>query len=356
MEKLLTLIIPTYNMEKYLDHCLTSLIIDDKDLLAQLEVLVVIDGAKDKSSEIAHRYQDALPKTFRVIDKENGNYGSCVNRGLKEASGKYIKVLDADDSFDTKVFQSYLNLLKKTDVDMILTPFYYVNEGGKRTNYVTYSLPESDALTFEQVTPALLKQSIQMHAVTYKTSCVRSINYVQTEGISYTDQEWVFTPLSAVSIIAFFNKPIYLYLWGRAGQTMDENVIKKSLSHNIACARKILTDYTSFPKFEPAKQKIIDYKTRQTLEGPYHSFLIRFPDLDRKDLKDYEDFLTKLNPNLLEQTNSFALRGSSYRYIQEWHKNKNVKIPKFTKKKAEFITKIFGKLKRLYQRTLSHLT
>ena len=97
MEKLLTIIIPTYNMEKYLDKCLSSLIVDDKELMTQLEVLVVIDGAKDRSSEIAHTYQDKYPDTYVVIDKENGNYGSCINRGLKEASGKYVKVLDADD-------------------------------------------------------------------------------------------------------------------------------------------------------------------------------------------------------------------------------------------------------------------
>ena len=79
-------------MEKYLDKCLTSLIFDDKGLMAQLEVLVVIDGAKDRSSEIAHKYQDKYPNTFVVIDKKNGNYGSCINRGLKEAKGTYIKL------------------------------------------------------------------------------------------------------------------------------------------------------------------------------------------------------------------------------------------------------------------------
>lgn len=97
MENILSIIIPTYNMEKYLDKCLASLIIEDKELMRQLEVLVVIDGAKDRSSEIAHTYQNRFADTFRVIDKENGNYGSCINRGLKEATGRYVKVLDADD-------------------------------------------------------------------------------------------------------------------------------------------------------------------------------------------------------------------------------------------------------------------
>ena len=63
-------------MEKYLDKCLTSLIIADTVLFEQLEVLVIIDGATDQSSTIAHSYQERFPDVFVVIDKENGNYGS----------------------------------------------------------------------------------------------------------------------------------------------------------------------------------------------------------------------------------------------------------------------------------------
>ena len=87
----------TYNMQDYLNRCLDSLVIEPS-LMEQLEVLVVNDGSKDSSSAIAHEYEAKFPCTFRVIDKENGNYGSCVNRGLAEAQGKYIKVLDADYS------------------------------------------------------------------------------------------------------------------------------------------------------------------------------------------------------------------------------------------------------------------
>ena len=90
MNKILTIIIPTYNMEKYLRRCLDSLIIDEEGM-KQLEVLVFNDGSKDSSSQIAHEYQDKYPDTYRVIDKNNGNYGSCINIGLKEAKGKYVK-------------------------------------------------------------------------------------------------------------------------------------------------------------------------------------------------------------------------------------------------------------------------
>lgn len=351
MEKIITLVIPTYNMEKYLNKCLTSLIMDDNELMKLIEVLVVIDGAKDRSSEIAHTYQDKYPDTYRVIDKENGNYGSCVNRGLKEAKGKYIKILDADDSFDTSEFAKYLRRLCNVDVDMVLTPFFYVNEQGNKTHFVKYQLRDSDNLTFNDVTPALLSQSIQMHATTYRTESVRSIGYIQTEGISYTDQEWVFTPLAAVNKIAYFSNPIYLYLIGREGQTMNPEAIKRNIAHNVKCAQKILTDYVSFPNYGGAKQAIIDYKAMQTLEGPYYSYLFKYRDLNQDDLKEYDEFIKKLNSGLYSKTDDFKLRNTSYSYIQKWHKNKNVSIPRFYLLQSILIENYW---KRFVKRLLSY--
>lgn len=88
MRKLLTIIIPTYNMQDYLCRCLDSLIVPD-DMMKDLEVLVINDGSKDRSSEIAHSYQDRFPVTFRVIDKENGNYG-FVRKPGSERSNRQI--------------------------------------------------------------------------------------------------------------------------------------------------------------------------------------------------------------------------------------------------------------------------
>ena len=102
MEKVLTIVIPAYNMEKFLPYCLDSLLIGQGT--EDVEVLVVNDGSADRTSAIAHGYEERYPEVFRVIDKENGNYGSCVNRGLKEATGKYVKILDADDSFEDGAF------------------------------------------------------------------------------------------------------------------------------------------------------------------------------------------------------------------------------------------------------------
>ena len=231
MDKILTVVIPTYNMEKLLDKCLTSLIINDAELMKQLEVIVVIDGSKDRSSEIAHNYELEYPDTFRVIDKENGNYGSCINRGLKEATGKYIKVLDADDTFDTLAFERYSNEIKNLDVDLVINNYSIVNEYGQYISKHDRKLDPNVRYEQREILPYLTQAYLAMHEVAYKVTLLRDNNYVQTEGVSYTDQEWVLFPVAGAKSATFIRENIYLYLIGREGQTVSANAAYKNITH-----------------------------------------------------------------------------------------------------------------------------
>lgn len=228
MNKILSIVIPTYNMEKYLDKCLSSLIVEDPDLLNSLEAIVVIDGSKDRSSEIAHSYQDRFPDSFVVIDKENGNYGSCVNRGLKEATGKYIKVLDADDYYETSALSEYLRLLSNCNSDLVVTDYSIVDANYKKIKTVSYPFPNGleTKVDIYTDTPEFYKE-LSMHAITYRRSIVVDMGYKQTEGVSYTDQEWIFMPMTHMESMHYFPIDLYQYLIGREGQTVDVKVQAK---------------------------------------------------------------------------------------------------------------------------------
>ena len=115
MSKLLSIIIPTYNMEALLPRCLDSLLVDGA--LEQLEAIVVNDGSRDGSLAIANSYKERFPDTVTVIDKPNGNYGSTINAALPVAKGKYVKVLDSDDWFNSDALLQYLDSLKSVDAD-----------------------------------------------------------------------------------------------------------------------------------------------------------------------------------------------------------------------------------------------
>lgn len=224
MKKLLTVIIPTYNMENYISGCLESLVtIGAGRDISDIEILVVNDGSKDNSSAIAHDYESRYNGIIRVIDKENGNYGSCVNRGISEAAGKYVKILDADDTFIPSGFAEYLDELRGNNAELIVNDYVTVDAAGSVTGSFTFPLPRRQAFPLSG-----LQQIIPLHAIAYRTDILRRIGYRQTEGISYTDQEWIFWPLIAVEKIYYIPVNVYSYLLGREGQTCERSVWMRS--------------------------------------------------------------------------------------------------------------------------------
>ena len=268
MEKILTIVIPTYNMQDYLRRCLDSLIVPEEQM-QHLEVLVVNDGSKDNSSVIAHKYQNKYPDTFRVIDKENGNYGSCVNRGLKEATGKYIKILDADDWFDNEAFIKYLMFLDDKTVDLILTPFVRLGVNNKTISIQKYSIPSYSIINSKEFT---CSENLEMHAFTYRTGLLRDCKYTQSEGISYTDTEWVMLPLPFVKSLIYVPLNVYSYFIGRAGQTMDHNVIVKRYGQLLQIVSRLINYFSEIEI--GVWQQYINNKIYNTISGIYRMVLL----------------------------------------------------------------------------------
>lgn len=223
--KLLSIVIPTYNMEAYLDRCLSSLIVEDS-LMSKLEVIVVNDGSKDKSSEIAHSYESRFPETFVVIDKENGNYGSCVNVGIKLANGRYFRILDADDWFSTDALVSILNKLHNCDADLVQTPFNEIGGEGAKIIPLTNCISCNVQYYINDINPQCVL--LHMHSMTYKRSVLDDCNLSLSEGVSYSDTEYCFIPLPYVNTVVYFDDILYQYMSDREGQTMSLESRKRS--------------------------------------------------------------------------------------------------------------------------------
>ena len=91
--KLLSFAIPCYNSESYMRNCIESILPGGEDV----EIIIVDDGSKDKTAEIADEYQKKYPTIVKAIHQENGGHGEAVNTGIKNATGLYFKVVDSDD-------------------------------------------------------------------------------------------------------------------------------------------------------------------------------------------------------------------------------------------------------------------
>lgn len=242
-QKTLSVIIPSYNMEKYLERCLSSLIVDDVELLQSLDVIVVNDGSKDRTSEIAHVYESKYPGVFRVIDKLNGNYGSCINAALPLIQGSFVRILDADDCFSTGNFSGYLSYLQcLKGVDMVLSDTEDVSDKIKEVDSVNrYNFPPRETMRIEDV---LGKCSyLMMNTIAYRSAIFKDLNYSQTEGISYTDTQWSILPLVHVQGVSYYPEVIYRYTVSRDGQTMEAATTAKNFWMFARCALDVAGQY-----------------------------------------------------------------------------------------------------------------
>lgn len=288
-----------------------------------LEVLIVNDGSKDRSLEIAHSYQDRYLNTFQVIDKPNGNYGSCVNAGLHQARGKYVKVLDADDWFDTEALGKYLTALSKLDVDLVLTRTNVVDPEGKVVSSYNQDnlFPYSQDLPFQEINKIQMFRSMSMHNVTYKTENLRTINYHQTEGISYTDQLWIHLPMSTVNTFISLDLTLYQYLVGRDGQTVNPETLKKKFAEEKQVDLEIIENCVSY-KGDEAHRTYLFERMYEHQAAIYQGGV--FDDrYNLLDIKDLDLQIKKIWPTVYQKLGNY--------YISDWRNNTCIKISQWRK-------------------------
>ncbi len=129
-----SVIVPVYNVEKYLDQCLKSLV---KQTLQEIEILVVNDGSPDGSQSIIDRYEARYPQKVFAFQKENGGLGDARNYGIERAQGEYIGFVDSDDWVEKRMFQSMYEEAIGTNSDVVICDFIEIKDG-QRLGHVSY--------------------------------------------------------------------------------------------------------------------------------------------------------------------------------------------------------------------------
>lgn len=228
MGKILSICVPSYNMEQYLARNIESFLVEE--CIDKIEVIVVNDGSNDNTLQIANEYKDNYPGTIVVIDKKNGHYGSCINAALKVATGKYFRIVDADDFVDGDGLKKLVMDMENLEVDCVYTQFAQIHDGKySLVDVELIDLPYGKEIVIDNV--KLPNGIYHMHCLSYRTQLLRDINYMQSEGICYTDNEYVYYPLMECKTIYLENFPLYCYLLGREGQSVDIKSLKNNYSH-----------------------------------------------------------------------------------------------------------------------------
>ena len=239
MSKVLSVCVPSYNMERYLNRCIDSFLVPE--VLDQLEIIIVNDGSTDGTLSIANEYKTKYPQSIVVIDKPNGHYGSCVNASLKVATGKYFRIVDADDWVDSNALIEFIRTLDTIEVDCVCSQCTTHNFKDNTLTTEEINLRSNAILDLNSCTIPI--ECMHMHNLTYALCLMKRINYIQTEGICYTDTEYVYLPLACSKDMLYIDISLYQYYIGRDDQSMNWPVLQKNYSHFIKVNERLLTDH-----------------------------------------------------------------------------------------------------------------
>lgn len=219
MNKVLSVSIASYNVENSLEKAVYSILNASNAEL--VEIIIVNDGSIDNTLDIAEKLKNQFPDIIRIINKDNGGYGSTIEASLSIATGRYFKLLDGDDLFDTEELENYLGALLSSEEDMIISPFLECYLNGK-TVRKEFHYKENQTYGASS-----LSEDFTMHSLTYKTDILKQIDLKFPHHCLYTDNLFCFIPLYHVRNFKYIDRNVYRYSLGAEGQSVSKaNLIK----------------------------------------------------------------------------------------------------------------------------------
>lgn len=243
--KLLSVAIPCYNSEGYMAKCIESLLVGGEDV----EILVVDDGSKDRTAEIADEYAAKYPTIVKAIHKPNGGHGSAVNAGLENATGLFFKVVDSDDWVKEIAYRKILSTLADlaggdTQLDLLISNFVYNKVGEKRHKVMRYNtmFPVEELFSWKDIKRTPKGYYLLMHSVIFRTKLLKQCGLKLPEHTFYVDNIYVFNPLPFVKTMYYLDVNFYYYYIGREDQSVNQKIMLSRIDQQIR-VNKLMIDY-----------------------------------------------------------------------------------------------------------------
>lgn len=247
-DSLISVIVPVYKTEKYLDCCVESIV---NQTYTNLEIILVDDGSTDNCPAMCDKWakKDARVK---VIHKKNGGLSSARNAGMEAATGKYIMFVDSDDFLEPDMAEFLLNIINKNDSDVARCGFFFDN-GEKaiaENTDTSVKYPDYDTLMTDLVCNDYISGAVWNKL--YKTELVKSTRFLEEDGCS-EDIMFNFRLYRQRINAVFFDKPKYHYM---VRENSIVNSEFKELAYSIVRAKKIILDSVK------NNQKVYPYAVR----------------------------------------------------------------------------------------------
>lgn len=214
MPAAVSIIIPIYNVEKYLDQCLQSVA---EQTLKDIEVICVNDGSTDSSLSIIKKYTDSDDR-FVLIDKENGGYGHSINRGLEKATSTYIGIVEPDDYIDTTMYEKLYAASRDGSIDIVKSAYWRVCEADTADEnlipafYYDCVKHVDEPFTLDQEAEFIFHHPSIWTAI-YRRAFLeeKNIHMHEIPGAGWADNPWLIETLAQADSIVYINEMLYYY-------------------------------------------------------------------------------------------------------------------------------------------------
>ena len=285
-KKDISIIVPIYNAEKYLNKCIDSIINQTKK---ELEIILINDGSTDNSETIIKKYDDKRIKYFK---NKNQGIGKTRNFGIDKATGKYIMFLDSDDFLELNACEKMYEKAEKEELDIVVCDYYRYFDNGKKEEV---KLPDFKNSSLKE-NPNIISEHLSPWAKIYKTDLIKKNNIKFVENLKYEDAPFVIEALDSAKKIGKVNLPLNYYVIHEQSETTvrDEKVFDiikiVDLKDKIdKLTVRIMTNYTVQQRMQEDKKigmKFIDEA---------FSYL-------KKEIPDYKNNKYYENRSLLKRT------------------------------------------------------
>lgn len=345
-EKILTISIASYNAEKYLDKCLSSLV--NAKSLDKLEIFIVNDGSTDNTLNIAQKYRRKYPGSVYVIDKENGGHGSTINSSISASTAKYFKIVDADDWVETDNLDKLIEFLSNTECDVVLNPYYEVNalnESEKKLK-LPHDLDEDYENTCINLNDFCKHINLAMHSMTIKTEVVKKMGPVIDEHCFYVDLEYILLPFLYMNTVSVLKYPIYDYLLGTATQSMNLKNLQKRRNQHLKVIERVI-DFYEMNSSMLLGSEIGNLIKKRILSAILLQYIIYLKMEDKSVFDEYKSFDSWLNKTAPDLYEDFAKQtfneGGAYLMIIKHLRKSRLSDYYFVTKVIRFLDKIKNK-------------
>ena len=249
-QPVLTIAVPTYNMDQCLDKNLATY--RDSALKERLEVLCLNNASADNSKTIIEAYMHDCPEIFTLVNRPSRGYGGSINQAMNQARGTYFRIVDADDWVDTSELIKLVDELEGCVADIILTDYQIVNMATGETTPVRAG---GQGIEYGKVFTGFdgpIRTLPSIHGTTYRTGLLRECGFQMQDEMFFVDEEYVVLPYLAAKTVAYYPFDIYRYQVANPAQSTSPQNRAKYQTHRESVLKRLICEYHCKKNADPS--------------------------------------------------------------------------------------------------------